>query len=340
MPETSQAPAAAPDPIARIDAILAAEKPAPAKPAAQAAPAPEKVAEPEQPAEAQPEEEAQPNRVVEGEEAPQEDAPAAAEIPLDQLEGIELEVTVKGDDGKDVVEKPTVKELREGYMRQKDYSRKTAEVARQREEVGNQVRQAVESERGQYVKTLQELQSVILETVAPELKDVNWTTLATTDPFEYVRLDNRRKQITEVLSSLQQKQEETSKKQAEERKTEALKTAQKTLETLQADIPGWSPTLYQSLLKTGESLGYKHEEVANWTDARAIKLLHKANLYDQLKSEKPVTTNKANPPPRVVKAGAAQQNPGQQKHAEAMKRLQSNGSVENAADVIRARLGV
>jgi len=321
------------DPVAAIQSILDAES------------APPEVKQPAVPDEGEvqpPVEETPPevNKQVEGDEAPPEDAPAEAEIPLDQLEAIELEITVKGDDGKDVVVKPTIKELREGYMRQQDYSRKTAEVARQREEVGTQVRQAVESERGQYLKTLQELQSVVLATVAPELKDVNWSDLAKTDPFKYVELDNRRKEITTVLTELQARQKEESDKQQVDRKTENEKAAVKALETLQTDIPGWSPTLYQSLLKAGQDLGYKREEVANWIDPRAIKLLHKAYQFDQLKAGKPLPGQKTATVPKVLKPGArAATSQAQQAHGEAMKRLQDSGRVEDAAAVIRARLG-
>ena len=99
-----------------------------------ATPEPPPAAPQEAPQEAQTE--AAPNQQVEGGDAPQvapeEPEQPVAEIPLDQLEAIALEVVTKGDDGSDVTEKPTIKELREGYMRQKDYSRKTADIARQR----------------------------------------------------------------------------------------------------------------------------------------------------------------------------------------------------------------
>jgi hypothetical protein len=331
------------DPVAAIQAILESEK-APAKPAKQAQ-VPEQAPEQQEQVpegEAQPEaEEAPPedNRQVEGEDAPQEDAQAVTEIPLEQLEAITLPVTYKGEDGKDVTEEIPVKALREGYMRQQDYSRKTAEVARQREEVGTQVRQAVESERGQYVNVLQELQSVVLATVAPELKDVNWSHLATNDPLEYVRLDNRRKEITNVLTELKQKQTEATEKQQADSKKAMHEVATKALETLQSEIPGWNPTLYQSVLKAGESLGYKHDEVANWIDPRAIKLLHKAHLYDQLKAGKPLTGNKVAIAPKVMKPGARTISQSQQAQGEAMKRLHDSGRVEDAAAVIRARMG-
>lgn len=317
--------------IAAIDAILAGPQP-----------------EPEQ------------NQAAEGEEAPAEaaadtDAPAGAdapvseesaeapvaEIPLDQLEAVQLEVTVKGDDGKDVVEKPTIKELREGYMRQKDYSRKTAEVARQREEVGEKVRQAVESERTRYATELQQIQAVLIETAAPELKDVNWNHLAANEPAEYVRLRNRADQIGNVLKAVQAKQQALTQQQADEQRQTLQKAALESRSRLEAEIPGWSDNLYQELMQLGVSVGYKQEEVANWLDPRAFKVLHEAYEYRKLKAGKPPAASRVATPPRVIKPGATATNSqAQQRHADSMKRLQSSGNVQDAAAVIRARMGL
>jgi uncharacterized protein YeeX (DUF496 family) len=332
----AQAPAATSDPIvASIQAKLDAETAPPKEPAK----APTETQETVPDGEAQPAEEAQPeeNKQVEGQDAPADKQ--MAEIPLDQLEAIELEVTTKGEDGKDVVEKPTIKELREGYMRQKDYSRKTAEVARQREEVGKSVRQAVEGERSQYMKNLQELQTAFIETAAPELKNVDWNALATNDAFEYVRLQNRANQIGQVLSKIQEKQKEVSAKYAEEQKAALAEVAKKSRATLEADIPNFNDSLYQTLMKAGEDVGYKPEEVATWVDARAIKLLHKAYLYDQLKAGKPSADKKVVTAPKVVKPGASQAvTAPQQRYGDAMKRLGKSGRVEDAADAIRAKI--
>ena len=327
-----------PDPVLKIQAILDAEK-APEQPAAPAAPE----QAPAQP-EATPTEEApaQTNKQVEGDEAPTEDARRTAEIPLDQLEAIELDVTVKGEDGVDIAEKQTIKALREGYMRQKDYQRKTAEVARQRDAVGESVRQAVESERSAYQTQLQQMQALLVETVAPELKDVNWNDLAANNAFEYVRLRNRADQIAQALSQVQAKQQEVSAKQRTEQDAARKTLAAKAREELEAGIPGWNDALYQTLMKSGEKHGFKPEEVATWVDARAIKLLHKAHLYDQLQADKtqPAASKKVVVPPKVVKPGTVQAtNPRQQQEQGAMKRLQSSGKIEDAAAVIRSRLG-
>lgn len=313
--------------IAAIDAILAGPQPEPEQ-AVDEAPA-EAAADTDAPAEADAPVSEEP------EEAP------VAEIPLDQLEAVQLEVTVKGEDGRNVVEKPTIKELREGYMRQKDYHRKTAEVARQREEVGEKVRQAVESERTLYATQLQQLQAVLLETAAPELRDVNWNHLAANEPAEYVRLRNRADQISNVLKDVQTKQQELTKKQADEQRQAMQKAAQESRARLESEIPGWSDNLYQELMQVGVSVGYKQEEVANWLDPRAFKVLHEAYEYRKLKAGKPPAASRVATPPKVIKPGATATNSqAQLRHTESMKRLQSSGSVQDAAAVIRARLGM
>lgn len=293
------------------------------------------------PEEAPPEEEyqPQPNTQVEGEQPQQADAPAV-EIPLDQLEAIELETTYKGDDGSDVTSKLPIKELKKGYMLQKDYSRKTAELARQREQVADQVRQAVESERTQYMSNLQQIQTTLIETTAPELKDVNWNHLATNDPAEYVRLRNRADQIQQVLNGIQSKQAEVTSKQKAEQAQARQKAANEAREVLEKKIPTWSDDLYKSLMKTASEYGYKLEEVANWVDPKAFEVLHDAHQYRQMKAEKPAVEKRVSVPPKVVKPGAAAPATAAQLRAsDAMSRLQKSGNISDAAAVIKSRLG-
>lgn len=331
MAEAGQAaPVAATDPVSRIQAILEAEH-APEQPEGETQT--EGEVQPE--TETEPEVPAGPNTQTEGDDAQAEER-QVAEIPLDQLEAIALEVTTKGEDGVDVVEKPTIKELREGYMRQKDYSRKTAEVARQREEVTENVRKAVDGERSQYLQNLQTLQAVLIETVAPELRDVNWTHLATNDAFEYVRLRNRADQIQQVLSDVQVKQNEIKAKQTAEQNEARQRIAAKARAQLEAEIPGWNDTLYQQLMRSGEKFGYKPEEVATWVDPRAIKLLHAA--LNAVQPTKPQVGKKVAAVPKVVKPGASSDGVKAQQQSDAMKRLQGSGSINDAAAVIRARL--
>lgn len=327
------------DVVSRIDAILASEKPEPAPRAAQPPAKPAAPESPEPPAEAQEEEApAGPNKGVEGEDAEPADA-QTTEIPLDQLESIAIEVEVESEGGK-VTEKPTVKELKLGYMRQKDYQKKTAEVARQREEVQERTRQAIEGERGQYQKSLQELTDLLIETAAPELKDVDWNHLSKNDAAEYVRLHNRREELNRALSTIQAKQKEATDKQRAELKKAREDAATKARAQLEADIPGFNDVLYQSLMKSAEKFGYKPEEVGTWIDPRAIKLLHAATLAQSQTPAKPPAEKKVVAVPKAIRPGASAENAlGQQRHEAAMKQLRKTGSVQDAAAVLRARLG-
>ena len=342
--QAAQAPQAAPapqpaarpvDPVLRIQALIDAESaPATEAPAPQAQ---------------EPEYQPSANAQVEGEEQPQEaeqpqaeeqaDSESKTEIPLEQVESIELEVTTKGDDGKDVLEKLPVKELKLGYMRQKDYQRKTAEVARQREEVAEKTRQAIEGERTQAMQTIQQLQALVVETVAPELNGTDLNKLATDDPFEYVKRRNRLDQITQTLSRIQAAQQELTTKQKADAEAKHKEAIAKARETLQADIPGWNDTLYQQLMKAGEDFGYKADEVAQWMDPRAIKLLHAAAKARQAVPAKPSPDKKVVVAPKTVKPGASvQQSQAQQSQARAMKQLQQSGRIEDAAAIIASRM--
>jgi len=324
---TGQALAAPLNPIERIQNILLAEKPPEKAP-------PKEEVKPEVTEEEVP---AAPNQQVEGQEPEPEEVADEQTIPLDQVEAIELEVTVKGDGGEDVVQKLPVKELKAGYMRQADYSRKTAELARQREEVDLKTRQGIESERTALNKSLEEANQLLLETAASELKDVNWNHLAANDPAEYVRLDNRRQQFIRAHSEIQSKQAELAKKGHAEQAQAKQKAAEVARTTLERDIPAWSDELYQKLMKTGVEYGFKPEEVGSWVDSRAIKVLHDAYQFRQMKSEKPVKDNKVVNVPKVVVPGAKK--PAAPRGQEALKRLQSSGRIEDAAAVIKSRMG-
>lgn len=334
---SGQGAQAAADPVAMISALLDAEKVTPNTPKEPQAQKPAEPAQPEADAEYQPGENAQ----AEGEDAPQSEGEKSpvAEIPLDQLDAIELEVKEWAKDGKRTEAKRTIKELREGYMRLDDYSRNIQDVARQREEVGKQVRQGIESERSTYLTNLQQLQTALVESVAPELKNADWNSLATNDPFKYVELRNRAEQITNTLSAIKAKQQEIIDKQGAERRETVQAEARKTWATLESDIPGWNAETYREILKASESLGYTQTETGEWIDPRAVKLLHKAYLYDQLKAGKPSPDKKVVVAPPAIKPGATSSasRPAQQK-AQALDRLRKSGRLDDLAAILAQQM--
>jgi hypothetical protein len=322
---TSQPEPAGASPVEMISAMLDAERVTPdapneTPPATEAQPATDA------------EETGKPNAEVEGGEA-EEAKGDMAEIPLDQLEAIELEISVQGEK-----RKVPIKELREGYMRKEDYTKKTQEASNQRAYAEN-VRQGIAAERAQYQNQLQTLEAAVLEAAAPELKNVDWTALSRDNPFEYTRLFQRQAEINQTLQAIRAKQQEATGKIAAEQRQAAAATAQKTWQALQSEIPGWNEQVYQDALKASESFGYTAAETAQWLDARAIKLLHTAREYQKLQASKPAAEKKVVNVPKVVKPGqVAVVSQGQQKKSEALQRLNKSGKVDDLANFLAGQM--
>ncbi len=319
-------PASALTPVEKIQAMLTAEQPAPEAPKEQAAPAATE-ATPEAPT-----------------EAPKEEPVATdephTEIPLETLEAIEIEIKHHDDDGKEILEKIPVKELTKSYLRQSDYTKKTQALARERNEVENTIRQRTEGERKAYQEQLQLVHQLVIDSVAPELKDVNWNHLASTDPAEYVRLKNRADQITNTLSQVQSKQSELTQKQQAEQTQARQKAAEAARVVLERDIPDWSDAHYQKLMKFAvDNYGYKPEAVSQWIDPGAFKALNDAYQFRQLKSDAPVKDKKVVRVPQTVRPGAKDTSAAQRQNNEVMSRLQKSGRIEDAAAVIKSRFG-
>ena len=333
-----------PDVVSSIAAMLAAERTPPPAPAQKAETPPPAAPQPEP---QQPQPEAQPapqeapaadNAQVEGAQPAAEDAPPQIELSEDQLEAIELEVKQWGKDGKRVPVKQTIKELREGYMRLDDYSRNIQEVARQRDEVPQKIREGIEGAQKQYRTELQQLETLVQQSAAVELQGVDWNHLAANDPAKYVQLRNRADQFSSALNAIKAKQGELDAKAKQEQGEAEKKAAREARAKLEAEIPGFNDDLYREVMKAGEEFGFKLEEVAQWIDPRAIKLLHAVHEYKKLKPGNP-EAKKVVVTPKVVKPGPASTvTPAQKRQTEAMERLSSSGRIEDAAAVIRGRL--
>lgn len=258
-------------------------------------------AEPEQPQRSEPVTAS--NEAGQGEvevtEAKQEAQPEPETIEIDpDAELFEMELD---ENGQKVSKKLALRELQKGYLRQSDYTRKTQDLARQRAEVQESTRQARQEAVKQYQEKLEQFQAALTKTVAPELGNVDWNKLATEDPFEYVRLSNRARQINEVLQAIESEKSkavEQSKSEEQQRKAERWN---KTVEHLRESIPDWGQPVVQKLAKAAKEAGATEDQINSLDEAWIIKLAHKAALYDELKST-PVE-KKVAVVPKVLKPG-------------------------------------
>lgn len=296
------------------------------------------------PAKAQAPDEEMPAEETPGEEKPAEEKPKE-ETTATEGETIELdyeapifETTIKTEGGQDETLKLSLKELQSGYMRQADYQRKTQEVAKQREEAQKTVKAEVDKAAAQYYEGLEKTKVALVQLAAPELKDVNWSKLASEDPAEFVRLSAKANDLKGVLQAIDGQIQQQRSKAEEEHKANLAKAVQESVETLQRDMPGWNNELYASILKSGEDYGFSRDELASVYDARVIKMLHDAAKYRQLQQAKPEIAKKVVTVPKVVKPGSPQAtNPQAAATDKAAGRLAKTGKWQDAAALLLAR---
>lgn len=285
------------------------------------------------------------------------EAQAESEIPVEDTE-IEEEVPVDEEEDSEETESPepeevpvyTVKvdgqeievpldELLKGYSRMQDYTRKTQKLAEERNTVTAEVEQA-RAERERYATVIAAMQQQ-LEASAPAEPD--WDRLRSEDPIEFgIRWaeHQRREQQRAALTMEQQRLAEIQQYERAQQFKETLEAQQKAL--LEA-IPEWTDPQKakvekQALLEFGRSNGFSDTELNNVVDHRAVIMLRKAMLYDNLMSKR-ADLKPAKSTAPVLKPGAASTVPKAVSDVtRAKQRLAKSGSLRDATSAFEAIL--
>lgn len=277
---------------------------------------------------------------------PEEAAPAEApteetteEPPQPEIRKHKLKV--KTEDGADEEIEVDDEELKRGYMKSKDYSVKTAQLAREREAVQAKVREAVEPELKKYETQLESYKQAVLKLADSEAISADLNKLAMEDPAKAQQLFFKRIEIQNTLQAIAAEQQKVAEQRSQEMQQTMRKQAAEAVETLKTELPGWGDELYGKILKTGVSeYGFKPEELNAITDHRAIKVLHDAMQYRALKSAKPAVDKRATAEaPKVVKPGAGEKpNAAEAKWKEGFNRLRETGKTQDAIEVAKMML--
>lgn len=255
------------------------------------------------------------------------------EISLD-LDAPLIETKYKIEGGEDKVEKLSIKQLQQGFMRQQDYQRKTQELAKQREGLTNEIDGKTKPVIEGYEKNLTVLRQAVMAAIAPELQGVNLVQLAQEDPSAYVQKQARLQQVGQLFQSIDSELHKVAQAKAQEATLAKQQAIQSAVETLQRDIPDWGSEKYQDLMKYGIDLGYSPQEMQENIDPRMFKLLDVAKKYDALQKAKPEVEKKVAKVPKLLKAGTDDKNVKADHAQEKWSRLQKDKSPEAAASVI------
>lgn len=244
--------------------------------------------------------------------------------------------TAEGDEPKpvkdDVVidvqgEKLPLSELKSGYMRTADYTRKTQEIGNRRRELDALTSRVTDS-----VNAIADL----LIAQAPKAPD---PTLAMTEPGRYVQEKAMHEAAMAQINSVLEKAtgpKEVANKLTQEQRSEYLQSENAKLAEAfpQTTKPETRKKFFDDAASVARDLGYSDAEITAATDHRMFKLAHYAKLG--LAAEKAAAkakTKVVNVPPMAPNKRQAPNASKVKQNQDAMKRLSQTGSIESAMAV-------
>lgn len=229
-----------------------------------------------------------------------------------------------------VAQTVSLDELKAGYQRHADYTRKTQALAAER--------RGLAAERENYQRTLSRLREnlALSEVGPPDQKFLE------TDPAAYARQSERWRQrqgLAEAVAAEQSRLQALLTRAEEEEQAQNLAVE---TQRMAAVIPGWSDPQVRERGKFDiasylvGTYGATAEDLNDLTDHRLVLLCHKAMLYDRLMSQRPLAEKRVRGLPRVQKPGTARtQREQDQAHAQALRdRFRKTGSIRDAAKLL------
>ena len=266
---------------------------------------------------------------AEFEDAPQEDEAEAEEVEQDSTDDAEADEPAEQTfevDGETL----TADELKLGYLRQSDYTKKTQGVAEQRK--------ALEAQSEQAEATVNALLSAAGADLS-RFENVNWEQAAVDNPDQYKAAKAAFEQAQSTYNLIKSQAEQYQAQQQQQIDAAQKQAAADSLTVLKTNIPNWNNDLYYKIGEYAHGIGVTAEEFNQISDHRMITVLHKAMQFDQAKL---VTAKKqVKPSAKKTLSGSkadstkAVQSESSRKTRE---RLRKTGRVEDAAAAILNRM--
>jgi len=239
----------------------------------------------------------------------------------------------------------TEDELFNGYLRQRDYTRKTQELAERRKAI-EALEQEIEAERYQYAELLPKMRQQLEQQLQAE---PDWDSLYEKNPIEATKLERQWRQAKQQreaqIKAVEEEQARLS--QIQQRKLQA--EMQKHIEAEQARltqvIPEWKDTnkAQKEAAEIREFLlteGFSEQDVNSIQHAGLVKMARNAMLYERGKQRiTEAKTGRKAESPKQMKPGSKGSQPRKRSDVEkAQTRLRQTGRVADAANVIKSLL--
>lgn len=240
------------------------------------------------PSDEEPSEEAQEEVPPETEEAPPEEdtGPALTEVEIDgKLYAVP-------------------EEIKDGYLRQADYTKKTQEVAQARRHVEAMLGAATQAVQAssQFADLIGQIKAA--DSSLQAFHSLDWNELRASDPVEYatkqadyVRWQSYREGLVRNLADAKG---QVDRAMAQENAMRVQQGAQ----FLSTQIPGWGEQKMKEIRAAAQKYGYQDQELDGITDPRAVLVLHKAAEYDKLQASRVSKAQQVKNLPPVAKPTA------------------------------------
>ena len=226
------------------------------------------------------------------------------EQPVDEPEGELSEndqplYTIKADGEESVV---SLNELVAGYQRGATYTQRTQELATERHTLNEQL-QNLPAQEAALSQTYQQYQGVLQQLrgqmeAANQPANMDWTALERENPVQYLQLRELERQRAGEIQAVVAEQQRMHGIMEQQRKQKLEEHLVVQRGRILEKIPEWSNGDVQAedqrkLMEYGQMEGYSAGELSKLYDARAVVILRKAMLYDQLTGGEKITEAKS-----------------------------------------------
>ena len=293
----------------------------------------EETQEAEEVEEEAPEEEGQAEEETEESEQSEEEE-AEEEVELVAEEDLKYTIKVGGEEME-----VDIDELKSGYQRQADYTRKSQALAEQRKgtEKIQSERMQLEQERQMYANGLQMLQ----EQQTAKLQDfdkVEWETLKQEDPYAYMIKKDEYRDAQERVSNVAQQQALVQQEQHTAAQQVRGQFVQQEYARLVAALPEWNDkdsTIKKDIQEYATSVGFRPEEINQLADHRSVLVIKKAMEYDELTKKIAPKKKAVRKVPKVQKAGRgkSKEDTATEELKKKRTRLRKSGKQQDAASL-------
>jgi len=262
------------------------------------------------------------------EESEEDEVEEESEVYAVKVDGEELEVSLD--------------ELISGYSRHSDYTRKTQEIASERNRMAemqqhwaNEILQT-QSERQQYIETLGQVVNNSMSGLE-QFANVDWDSLKESDPIAFMTKREELREAQDRVQSMRNEQGMAQQQQFEElqrMKGMAVKEEQQRLLEVVPEMADATKRkeIASSMTSYALEQGFSQEELKELVDHRHFLVLMKAQKYDALQNSD-VKSKKLKNKPKVIRAGKGtnkKSDTAKAKRIASMKRLKESGHVNDS----------